>query len=94
MHFTIRTDQVSLKYILKHKVTFSSQHFWLAKLLGFDFDIEYKKGKDNATIDEFFRNLSGEVFIMAIFITTISIIEQIRESWAKNWFIQAIIRDL
>jgi hypothetical protein len=94
MHFTIRTDQVSLKYILKHKVTLSSQHFWLAKLLGFDFDIEYKKGKDNATADALFRNSSGEVFIMAISIITTSIIEQIRESWANNWFIQAITRDL
>ena len=46
-HFIIRTDHLSLKYLLEQKVTCPSQHVWLAKLLRFDYEIEFKKGKDS-----------------------------------------------
>jgi hypothetical protein len=54
-HFTIRTDHVSLNYLLAQKVYFPSQHIWLAKLLGFDYDIEYRKGKENIIVDALSR---------------------------------------
>lgn len=69
----------NLKYILEQKVTFPSQHLWLAKLLGFGFNIEYKKGKDNVTTNALSINSSGEVLIMTISTITISIIKQNRE---------------
>ncbi|GKC68331.1 putative mitochondrial protein [Tanacetum coccineum] len=42
-HFKIRTDHFSLKYMLDQRLTTSFQSKWLPKLLGFDYDIEYKK---------------------------------------------------
>lgn len=45
--FVVRTDQHSLHYLLKQSVLTPTQHFWMAKLLGYDFDIEYKAGVSN-----------------------------------------------
>lgn len=45
--FTIRTDQEALKHLLTQKITTLVQQKWLTKLLGFDYKIEYKKGRDN-----------------------------------------------
>lgn len=42
--FLIRTDQVSLKYLLEQKVNTPMQHKGLSKLLGLNYTREYKKG--------------------------------------------------
>lgn len=41
-HLIIRTNQQSFKLLLEQKVSTPLQHTWLAKLLGFDYEIEYK----------------------------------------------------
>lgn len=38
-HFIIKTDQKSLKWLLKQKISTPFQQFWLSKLMGFDYDI-------------------------------------------------------
>lgn len=45
-HFIIKTDQKSLKWLLQQKISTPFQHFWLSKLLGFDYEIQYKSGKE------------------------------------------------
>lgn len=45
--FIIRIDQQSLKYLLEQKLTTPLQYKYLAKLMGFSYTIEYKKGLEN-----------------------------------------------
>lgn len=47
IHFDLKTDQESLKHLLDSKIVTPFQHKWLSKLLGFNFEIQYKKGVDN-----------------------------------------------
>jgi hypothetical protein len=42
--FIVRTDQYSLKFLLDQRLATILQHHWVGKLLGFDFDVEYKPG--------------------------------------------------
>ena len=42
-HFIIRTDHHSLKYLLQQRITFPGQHSWLTKLMGYDYEVVYKK---------------------------------------------------
>ena len=43
-HFIIKTDQKSLKWLLQQRISTPFQYFWLSKLMGFDYEIQYKGG--------------------------------------------------
>lgn len=43
-HFIIKTDQKILKWLLLQKVSTPFQQFWLPKLMGFNYKIQYKFG--------------------------------------------------
>ena len=45
--FKVCTDHHSLKFLLKQRVGTPSQQQWLAKLLGYEFDVEYRSGNTN-----------------------------------------------
>jgi len=49
--FQIRTDHHSLKYFLEQRLSSPQQNKWLAKMLGYDYEIIYKKVKDNRVAD-------------------------------------------
>ncbi|GJS13679.1 transposon ty3-G gag-pol polyprotein [Tanacetum coccineum] len=45
-HFIIKTDHFSLKYLLDQRITTPTQMKWLPKLIGFDYEVVYKKGSE------------------------------------------------
>ena len=53
--FVVRTDHQSLKFLLKQRIATPAQRKWLAKLLGYLFVVEYKKGVDNKVADALSR---------------------------------------
>ncbi|GAU44890.1 hypothetical protein TSUD_400530 [Trifolium subterraneum] len=53
--FVIKTDQKSLKSLLDQSLQTPEQQAWLHKFIGFDFQIEYKPGKDNIPADALSR---------------------------------------
>ena len=57
--FIIKTDQQSVKYLLHQRIGTPVQQKWLAKLLGYSFVVEYKKGSKNVVDDALSRR--GEV---------------------------------
>ena len=53
--FFIQTNQCSLKYLLEQRITTQEQQKWVAKLLGYDYEILYKPGQKNYTTDALSR---------------------------------------
>jgi hypothetical protein len=51
----IKTNQQSLKYIQEQKLTEGIQHKLLIKLLGYNYNVDYKKGKENRVADALSR---------------------------------------
>ena len=54
--FVVRTDHQSLKFLWEKRIATPSQQKWLAKLLGYAFVVEYKKGSDNRVADALSRH--------------------------------------
>lgn len=53
--FIVRTDQLSLKYILEQRMIGSDYQKWVSKLMGFDFEIQYRTGASNRVADALSR---------------------------------------
>ncbi|GJX29451.1 retrotransposable element Tf2 [Tanacetum coccineum] len=54
-YFKIKIDHLSLIYLLDQRISTPTQMKWLPKLMGFDYEIKYKRGKDNAAVDALSR---------------------------------------
>ncbi|KAK8926336.1 hypothetical protein KSP39_PZI018278 [Platanthera zijinensis] len=54
-HFKIRTDHQSLKHFLDQRVSSPLQQKWVTKLLGYDYEIVYHRGKENVVADALSR---------------------------------------
>ena len=56
-HFNVKTDHDSLKYFLEERLSSEEQQKWVKKMLGSDFEIIYKKGKQNVVVDALSRRM-------------------------------------
>ncbi|KAF7815055.1 Retrotransposable element Tf2 [Senna tora] len=53
--FVIRTDQKALKYLLEQRIIDPDQQKWASKLMGYNFEIQYKPGVENKAADALSR---------------------------------------
>lgn len=53
--FFVHTDQRSLRYLLEQRITTQNQQNWIAKLPGYDFEIQYKSRAINRVADALSR---------------------------------------
>ena len=92
--FKIRTDHVSLKYLLAQKLSFPSQHLWLTKLLGFDYEIEFRSGRENIATDALSGISSNELNALTLSTLEAPVLESIKQSWQEDHKLQALIQDI
>ncbi|WVZ21572.1 hypothetical protein V8G54_008894 [Vigna mungo] len=58
--FVVHTDQRSLQYLLEQRITTYNQQNWLAKLLGYDFEIVYKARNTNRASNALSRRMEDQ----------------------------------
>jgi len=66
--FVIKTDHRSLKYLLEQRLTTPSQAQWLQKIMGFDYTIQYRKGKENQGADALSRVTAFQFHALSLLI--------------------------
>ncbi|KAJ0491928.1 putative nucleotidyltransferase, Ribonuclease H [Helianthus annuus] len=93
-HFTIRTDQKSLKHLLEQKITTPLQHTWLSKLMGYDYHIVYKKGVENSAADALSRVHSSSILSMAVSSYEPLLLARIKDHWQHDVQAQGLIERL
>lgn len=93
-HFVIKTDQKSLKWLLQQKISTPFQQFWLSKLLGFDYEIQYKQGKENLAADALSRVTNVEVLYLAISVVSSDMEVLINMSYQQDPFLLDILTKL
>ncbi|GJY25612.1 reverse transcriptase [Tanacetum coccineum] len=94
-HFKIRTDHFSLKYLLNQKLTTPFQFKWLPKLLGYDYEIVYKKGSENVVADALSRmDSSGEFLQISVSSVSSGVWDKVKDSWKNDLDTQNLIKSL
>ena len=57
-HFIILTDQKSLKFLTEQRVMGEEYFRWTSKLMGLDFEIQYRPGKENGVANALSRKMT------------------------------------
>jgi hypothetical protein len=68
--FQIKTDHQSIKYFLEQHIYSLEKQKWVTKLFGYDYDIIYRKGKDNVIGDALSQKYEdeGSLFSLSLII--------------------------
>lgn len=93
-HFIIKTDQKSLKWLLNQKISTPFQQFWLSKLMGFDYEIQYKSGTENWAADALSRVHGSELLLMAISVVSSDLESQIKDSYHLDAYLITVMQKL
>ena len=60
--FVVRTDHQNLKFLWEQRITTYAQRKWLPKLMGYDFQVEYRKGIENQVANALSRKEENAEF--------------------------------
>ena len=94
-HFKVKTDHDSLKHFLEQILSSEEKQKWVTKMLGYEFEIIYKKGKLNVVTNALSRkDEEVEAFLCAIFIIQPYWITEEREEWKNDEEVWTLIQKL
>lgn len=94
-HFKVKNDHDSLKYFLEQHLSLEEQQKWVTKMLGYEFEIVYKKGKENLVADALSRrDESAEALLCAIYLLNADWVDQACEEWKKEATTHTLIQNI
>ena len=93
-HFCIKTDHQSLKYFLEQCVSSPTQQKWVSKLMGYDYEITYKKGKDNLVVDALSHTFDDHISLSAISMHIPNWLQSIQQGYVNESSLSEIIQQL
>lgn len=91
--FQIKTDHKSIKYILEQRVSSMEQQRWVSKLMGYDYEIIYKKGVENVVADAL-SHLPGQAELSALSVPLFAGLDEIRKEVDGDKHMQELIHKL
>jgi RNase H-like domain found in reverse transcriptase/Reverse transcriptase (RNA-dependent DNA polymerase)/Integrase zinc binding domain/Integrase core domain len=92
--FIIKTDHISLKHLLEQRLTHALQHKGLCKLLGLQYEIQYKKGVENKAADALSRRpgLCSEAENYAVTELMPSWLQELQDSYKQDEWAQQLLQ--
>lgn len=97
----IKTNQISLKYLLEQRVNTPMQHKGLSKLLGLNYTIEYKKGVENRVADALSRQegqnreeIQNEADLCMVSEIIPTWVQELKSSYEEDQWIAKVKREM
>ncbi|KAA8521016.1 hypothetical protein F0562_011696 [Nyssa sinensis] len=87
--FFIQSDHHSLKYFLEQRVATPEQQKWVAKLLGYDYEITYRPGRENFAVDALSRKPNSPI-LLHIHVPEVDIWEEIRQASTDDAYVKSV----
>ncbi|KAL0537221.1 hypothetical protein IC582_026196 [Cucumis melo] len=88
--FVVKTDQKSLKFLLEQRTIQPQYQNWVAKLLGYSFEVIYKPGLENKAADALLRK-PIEIMNCRMTVSTLVDLATIKEEVEKDEILQKAI---
>jgi hypothetical protein len=82
--FQIKTDHQSLKYFLEQCISSPEKQKWVTKLFGYDYEIIYKKGKDNVVVDALSQKYEDEGSLFSLSFIVPDWLQVVRQEWLHD----------
>jgi hypothetical protein len=82
--FQIKTNHQSLKYFLEQCISSLEQQKWVIKLFGYDYEIIYKKGKDNVVADALSLKYEDEASPFPLSFIGPYWLQDVRQEWVQD----------
>ena len=89
-HLIVKTYQKTLRFLLEQRLVAIEHQHWLTKLMGFDFEIQYRSGLENKATDALSR-IPGKAELHAISIPSWVDWAQLRSDISKDPQLQQIL---
>lgn len=93
-HFVIRTDQQSIKFITQQREIGLEYQKWVRKLMGYDFEVQFKPGVANRVADALSRKQAGEVLLGALVCRPVLDWSKLRQEIAADSWLQLVKTEL
>jgi hypothetical protein len=82
--FQIKTDNQSLNYFMKQRISSPEQQKWVTKLFGYDYEIIYKKGKDNVVENALSQKYEEEGSLFSLSFIVPDWLQDVRKEWLQD----------
>jgi hypothetical protein len=82
--FQIKTDNQSLKYFLEQHISSLEQQKWVTKLFGYDYEIIYKKRKDNVVVDALSQKYEDEGSLFSLSFIVLDWLQDVHQEWLQD----------
>jgi hypothetical protein len=93
-HFQIKTGHQSLKYFMEQHISSPEKQKWVTKLFGYDYEIIYKKGKDNVVVDALSQKYEVEGSLFSLSFNVPDWLQVVRREWLHDSKILHLIQQL
>ncbi|GMI77908.1 hypothetical protein HRI_001460100 [Hibiscus trionum] len=94
-HFIIRTDHQSLKFLAAHQAITPFQQKWVVKMMGYSYEVQYRKGATNLVADCLSRRPeSGSIMAMGVSSMSTELMNRISNSWQTDDKCLKIIKEI
>lgn len=79
---------------MEQRLNIPFQQVWMFKLMGLEFEIQYKEGAKNVVVEALSKNVGVKLLPMLLDNTQTRLLEHIKASWSADLSIQQLIYKL